>query len=38
MNIPNKIYIRKVHLESLEENDCQLGANIPVDNKYEYTK
>lgn len=33
MNIPNKIYIRKVHLESLAENDCQLGANIPVGKK-----
>lgn len=33
MNIPSKIYVRKVHLESLEENDCQLGANIPVGKK-----
>ena len=33
MNIPSKIYVRKVHLESLEENNCQLGANIPVGKK-----
>lgn len=32
MNI-RKIYVRKVHLESLAENDCQLGANIPVGKK-----
>lgn len=33
MEIPSKIYVRKVHLESLMENDCQLGANIPVGKK-----
>ena len=33
MNIVSKIYVRKVHLESLAENDCQLGANIPVGKK-----
>lgn len=33
MGIPSKIYIRKVHLESLAENNCQLGANLPVGKK-----
>lgn len=33
MNIVSKIYVRKVHLDSLAENDCQLGANIPVGKK-----
>ena len=33
MKIPSKIYIRKVHLESLAENDCQLGANLPIGKK-----
>lgn len=46
MKIPSKIYIRKVHLESLAENDSTLGANLPVgknpfpmeeDNCVEYT-
>lgn len=29
----SKIYIRKVHLESLAENDSPLGANLPVGKK-----
>ena len=33
MKIPSKIYIRKVHLESLAENDSLLGANLPVGKK-----
>lgn len=33
MKIPSKIYIRKVHLESLAENDSSLGANLPVGKK-----
>lgn len=33
MKIPSKIYIRKVHLESLAENDSTLGANLPVGKK-----
>lgn len=33
MKIPSKIYIRKVHLESLAENDSTLGANLPVEKK-----
>lgn len=33
MKIPSKIYIRKVHLESLAENDSPLGANLPVGKK-----
>lgn len=33
MNIVSKIYVRKVHLESLADNDCQLGSNIPVGKK-----
>ena len=33
MKIPSKIYIRKVHLESLAENDSALGANLPVGKK-----
>lgn len=33
MKIPSKIYMRKVHLESLAENDSPLGANLPVGKK-----
>lgn len=33
MELPSKIYIRKVHLESLAENDSPLGANLPVGKK-----
>lgn len=34
MKIPSKIYIRKVHLESLAENDSPLGANLPIGKKH----
>jgi hypothetical protein len=33
MNIPSKIYVHKVHLESLAEDDCQLGDNLPIGKK-----
>lgn len=33
MELPSKIYIRKVHLESLAENDSPLGATLPIGKK-----